>query len=79
MQSEQNVCEQEVITGLSKKSLHIWHRREFSSGASSESGVFNQSVESGISNDCAIRRIEKTCNRGVIDVAEVGRVYPLLY
>lgn len=63
MHSEQNVCEQEVRTGLSKKSLQIWHRREFSSGASSESGVFSQSVESGISNGCAIGVAEETCGR----------------
>jgi hypothetical protein len=63
MQSEQKVCEQEVRTGLSKKSLQIWHRREFSSGANSESGVFNQSVESGISKDCAIRRTKVSCGR----------------
>lgn len=63
MHSEQNVCEQEVRTGLSKKSLQIWHRREFSSGASSESGVFNQSVESGISKDCAIKRAVESRGR----------------
>lgn len=64
MHSEQNVCEQEVRTGFAKKSLQIWHRRELSSGASNDSGVFNQSVESGISKGCAIRRAEESCGRG---------------
>lgn len=51
MHSEQNVWLQDVITGLSKKSLQTWQRREDSRGASNERGVFSQSVESGRSKE----------------------------
>lgn len=54
MQSEQNVWQQDVMTGLLKKSLQTWHRSADSSGATSESGVFNQSVESGMSKELSI-------------------------
>lgn len=43
------MCEQEVMTGLLKKSLHTWHRRADSTRASLERGVPSQSVESGMS------------------------------
>ena len=49
MHSEQKVCEQEVIIGVSKKSLHTGHRSAASTGARLESGVSSQSVESGTS------------------------------
>ena len=54
MHSEQKVCEQEVMTGFSNMSLHIWHLSDDSSGARSESGVPSQSVESGRSNESSI-------------------------
>ena len=42
------------MTGLSKKSLQTWQRREDSKGVSSVRGVLSQSVESGTSNSCCI-------------------------
>jgi hypothetical protein len=50
MHSEQNVCEQLVMTGVWKKSLQTWQRNAASTAASAESDVDSQSVESGTSS-----------------------------
>lgn len=50
----QNVCEQLVIIGVVKKSLHTWQRSEDSSGARAERGVGSQSVGSVISSEDAM-------------------------
>lgn len=44
IQREQNVCEQDVIIGVLKRSLQTWHRRAFSSCAKPGSAVESQSV-----------------------------------
>lgn len=54
MHNEQNVWQQEVMTGLSKNSLQTWQRRADSSGASSESGVSSHWVGSEISLEVSI-------------------------
>ena len=50
MHIEQNVCEQEVIIGVLKNSLHTWHRSAESTEESFGRGVASQSVESVISS-----------------------------
>lgn len=54
MHREQNVCEQEVMTGVMKKSLQTWHRRAVSMGPSLDTGVPNQSEGSGTSKEPSI-------------------------
>ena len=54
MQREQKVCEQDVIIGVSKKSLHTWQRKAWSTGASCDTGVSSQSEGSGTSNELSI-------------------------
>jgi hypothetical protein len=44
---EQKVCEQDVITGFERNSLHTSQRNAASSGSKAGSDVFIQSVESG--------------------------------
>jgi hypothetical protein len=50
MHIEQNVCEQEVIIGVLKNSLHTWHRSAESTEESFGRDVVSQSVESVISS-----------------------------
>lgn len=57
MQSEQKVCEQDVIIGVLKKSLHTWQRRAASTGPSCDTGVCNQSDGSGTSKELSMERI----------------------
>jgi hypothetical protein len=47
---EQNVCEQDVMTGFERNSLHTSQRKAASSDSNAGRDVFNQSVESGRSN-----------------------------
>lgn len=44
---EQKVCEQDVMTGFARNSLHTSQRKAASSGSNCGSEVDNQSVESG--------------------------------
>jgi hypothetical protein len=44
MQRLQNVCEQLVIIGVVKKSLHTWQRKDDSTDARAARGVWSQSV-----------------------------------
>lgn len=57
------------MTGVSKKSLQIWQRRDDSNGARSGSGVSNQSVESGRSN-CSIGVREQFRCRNELSLSE---------
>jgi hypothetical protein len=54
MQREQKVCEQDVIIGVSKKSLHTWQRKACSTGASCDTDVSSQSEGSGTSKEMSI-------------------------
>ena len=56
MHREQNVCEQDVITGVVKKSLQTWHRRAVSIGANFDTGVPSQSEGSGKSKELSINK-----------------------
>lgn len=56
MQSEQKVCEQDVIIGVLKKSLHTWQRRAASTGPSCDTGVCNQSDGSDTSKELSMGR-----------------------
>jgi hypothetical protein len=47
---EQNVCEQDVMTGFDRNSLHTSQRSAASRGSNCGRSVANQSVESGKSN-----------------------------
>ena len=55
------MCEQEVMTGFSKKSLQTWQRNDDSRGAKRDNGVSSQSVESGTSNDCMLAISKSGC------------------
>ena len=54
MHREQKVCEQDVIIGVSKKSLHTRHLKACSTGASCDTGVWSQSEGSGTSKELSI-------------------------
>lgn len=54
MQSEQKVCEQEVIIGVLKKSLQTWQRKAASTGPSCDTGVLSQSDGSGTAKELSI-------------------------
>lgn len=56
MHREQKVCEQEVIIGVSKKSLHTWQRNACSTGARCDKGVSIQSEGSVTLNELSIGR-----------------------
>ncbi len=58
---EQKVCEQEVIMGVLKKSLHTRQRSAFSTELSCETGVLSQSDGSGRSNELSIKA-ESSCD-----------------
>lgn len=53
---EQNVCEQEVMTGFERNSLQTSQRKAASSGSKAGSKVDNQSVESGRSKVASMDR-----------------------
>jgi hypothetical protein len=52
---EQNVCEQDVMTGLDRNSLHTSQRSAASRGSNCGRFVANQSVESGRSKVVLMR------------------------
>ena len=54
MQREQKVWEQDVIMGVSKKSLHTWQRSAASTVLSWVTGVLSQSEGSGTSKELSI-------------------------
>jgi hypothetical protein len=54
---EQKVCEQDVMTGFERNSLHTSQRKAASSDSNAGRDVFNQSVESGRSNVESMRRL----------------------
>jgi hypothetical protein len=51
------VCEQDVMTGLDRNSLHTSQRKAASSDSNAGSDVSNQSVESGRSNVESMRQL----------------------
>jgi hypothetical protein len=53
---EQKVCEQDVMTGFERNSLHTSQRKAASSDSKAGRDVFNQSVESGRSNVESMRQ-----------------------
>jgi hypothetical protein len=52
---EQKVCEQDVMTGFERNSLHTSQRNAASSASKAGSDVVNQSVESGRSKLLSMR------------------------
>jgi len=74
--SEQNVCEQDVIIGVSKKSLQTWQRRAASTAASCLIGVLSQSEGSLTSNEASMTNDDTATTeicKGFLEEDDLGR------
>lgn len=78
MHLEQNVCEQGVMTGLSRNSLHTSQRKAASSASKAGIDVECQSVESGNSKSVVMavscRRVRSCRGFGNLDDGSESRV-----
>lgn len=76
MHREQNVCEQEVMTGVVKKSLQIRHRRAASTGARVGAAVSSQSEGSETSYDLSmVFRMHKLDGHGFTGILNTAHLF----